>query len=255
MPPLTDRTQIQNYLETDRPWSLYALGDLAPGFRERAEWHAADGALILLYRAFETPVLFTLGPPDALRPLLNEIGGEREMYLSIRPEVLPLVKDGWSVRHETRMWRMALDPARFQPIHPPEVARLSLADLPALQQLFADGQPTGEAPDFFDSDMLAHGVFSGVWEGEQLVAVAGTHLVAPELSVAAVGNVYTRRDRRGRGLAAHTTSAVTAGLLRITPRLRTIGLNVNQENGAARRVYERLGYARYCAFYEGVAAK
>jgi ribosomal protein S18 acetylase RimI-like enzyme len=246
---------IRALLETDRPWSVYALGDLAPGFRERAEWRVAEGrsALLLLYRAFETPVLFTLGAPEDLRPLLAEIENERQLYLSIRPEVLPLVKERYRVRQETAMWRMTLDPVGFNPTPAPEAVRLGLSDLPALHGLYADGTTAGEAPDFFSADMLEQGVFYGIHENGGLIAAAGTHLVSTEVSVGAVGNVYTRRDRRGQGLAARVTSAVTAELIRAG--LRTIALNVNQQNAAAIRVYERLGYARYCAFYEGIASR
>ena len=34
-----------------------------------------------------------------------------------------------------------------------------------------------------------------------------------------------------------------------------VALNVNQGNHAARRVYERIGFARYCAFIEGRALR
>lgn len=251
LPRLTDLTAIRASLETDRPWAVYALGDLAPGFREHAVWHAAEEALLLLYRAFETPVLFTLGAPDRLTPLLDEIASEPEMYLSIRPEILPLIKARWNVKHETPMWRMVLDPTRFPSLLSEGVTRLGRVDLPALEALYADGQLTGEVPDFFNPPMLEQGAFYGVWEADRLAAAAGTHLVSTELSVGAVGNVYTRRDRRGRGLAARVTSAVTAELLRMG--LTTIALNVNQHNLPAQRVYERLGYLRYRAFYEGVA--
>lgn len=253
MPLLTDLAVVRARLETDRSWAVYALGDLAPGFREHSAWYAAPGALLLLYRAFETPVLFTLGPPENIGPLLDEIAHEREMYLSIRPEVLPLIEARWQVKHLAAMWRMVLDPARFLPQPSDGVVRLAPADLPALEALYADGQATGEVPDFFNPPMLAQGVFFGVREGEALVAAAGTHLVSTELSVGAVGNVYTRRDRRGRGLAARVTSAVTAELKQ--SGLTTIALNVNQHNAPAQRVYARLGYQRYGAFYEGVAFK
>jgi predicted GNAT family acetyltransferase len=133
------------------------------------------------------------------------------------------------------------------------VTRLARTDLPALAALYADGQTTGEVPDFFNPPMLEQGVFFGVYEGGSLIAAAGTHLISTELSVGAVGNVYTRRDRRGRGLAAQATSAVTAELVR--SGLATIALNVNQHNAPAQRVYERLGYVRYCPFFEGVAFK
>jgi ribosomal protein S18 acetylase RimI-like enzyme len=134
-----------------------------------------------------------------------------------------------------------------------DAVRLGATDLEALRRLYADGEATGEAPDFFFPSMLAQGVFFGHRESGELVAAAGTHLVAPEESVAAVGNVYTRRDRRGRGLATRATSAVVSELLR--QGLRTIALNVERRNATAIRIYERLGFFRYCAFCEGLARR
>jgi GNAT superfamily N-acetyltransferase len=248
---LSQPTEIRTLLETDRPWSVYALGDLSPGFFEHSEWYAAGPALALLYRAFAVPVLFTLGSPEAVRPVLNEIFPLPQAYLSIRPDILPLVRECHRVEHETPVWRMTLVHADFRPASGNSVARLGPDDLAAVQALFADGDVAGETPDFFSPEMLAHGIFYGVWEGEGLTAAAGTHLVSPQESVGAVGNVYTRRDRRGRGLAARTTSAVTAELLGLG--LRTVALNVYQKNSAAVGVYERLGFRKYCAFYEGLA--
>jgi predicted GNAT family acetyltransferase len=128
---------------------------------------------------------------------------------------------------------------------------LGLTDLAALKRLYADGEPAGEAPDFFHADMLPQGVFYGIREGGQLIAAAGTHLVSVVEGVGAIGNVYTRRDRRGRGLAAQTVSAVAMELVRLG--LRTIALNVSQSNVSAMRLYESLGFTRHCPFYEGVA--
>ena len=42
-----------------------------------------------------------------------------------------------------------------------------------------------------------------------LVAVAGTHLVSDTYGVAAIGNVFTHPDYRGRGYATLATGAVT----------------------------------------------
>ena len=89
--------------------------------------------------------------------------------------------------------------------------------------------------------------------GTELVAVAGTHVLAPEESVCAIGNVYVRGDRRGRGLGAAVTYAVAADAL--ADGLRTVVLNVSQGNLAALRVYERLGFRRYCPFVAGRAVR
>jgi ribosomal protein S18 acetylase RimI-like enzyme len=252
---IADRLEIRAILETDRSWAVYALGDLAPGFFDHSEWYRAPGqepALVLLYRAFQTPVFFALGRPEPIDAILTELA-EPEMYLSIRPEILPIVKARYQVHNETAMWRMSLDPANFYPAPGDGVARLGLRDLAALQQLYSDGKPTGEVPDFFSPSMIEPGVYYGIWEAGALVAAAGTHLVAPSESVGAVGNVYTRRDRRRRGLSWRVTGAVAAELLRMG--LRTVALNVSQLNTAALGVYERLGFARYCAFYEGLAVR
>ena len=256
MPRLSDPNEIRALLETDRCWSVYPLGDLSPGFFEQSEWYRAAGgatALVLILRAFSSPVLFALGDPAAVAPLLEGIPDEPEMFLDVRPEILHLIKARYTIHQETVMWRMILDPWAFSPTAGEAVTRLGPDDFPALRALYADGETSGEAPGFFSASMLDQGVFYGIREGEELVAAAGTHLVVPAESVAAIGNVYTRRDCRGQGLAARVTSAVAGELLHMN--LRTIALNVSQTNSAALRVYERLGFERYCGYYEGFAVR
>src|SRR5262245_42216025 len=177
MPPLTDPDAIRALLETDRPWSVYALGDLDPArLRHSAFFHAPGHvpALALLYRAFSTPVLFTLGPPDALRPLLDEIAQEPALSLHVPPDLLPRLETRFEVRDVRFMWRMLLDPARFRPPPAEGMARLGPADLEALRALYADGAATGESPEFFFPGMLDEGVYVGAWEDGALAAAAGT---------------------------------------------------------------------------------
>jgi GNAT superfamily N-acetyltransferase len=254
MPPVTDPHVIRALLETDRPWSVYALGDLCAAQFPHTTWfHAPGPALALLYHGFNPPVLITLGRPAALRAVLEEVAGQIEMYLHVRPEVVPLLEETYRVVGRKEMARMILDPALFRGGRSDEVTRLGGGDLEALRRLYADGEPAGEAPDFFAPSMLAEGVYFGVREGDELAAAAGTHLVAENEGVAAVGNVYTRRDRRGRGLASRLVAAVAAELL--DRGVRTIALNVARDNAQARRVYEKLGFVHYCDFVEGLAVK
>jgi len=254
MPLNADPDAVRKILQTDRRWAVYALADLAPEYSAAAEWHiAVEGrqALLLIYRGFETPVLFAHGSAADLAPLLPEVAGERKFYLSMRAEAVDLLRaDRYEVRDEKRMWRMVADPARFI-ARAHTAARLGPADHAALASLYRDGDAAGEAPPFFDAGMLRHGVYYGIREGGAIVAAAGTHVLAEQEGVAAIGNVYTRRDRRGRGFGAQVSGAVTGELLRL--EIPTVVLNVAESNAAAIRVYERLGFARYCDYREGRA--
>jgi len=182
VPRTQDLVHVRALLERDRPWAVYALGDLSPPFCHDSEWIVTEEpspGLALLYRGFGTPVLFLHGDTEALAALLVEIH-EPRMYLSIREAALPLVEARWRVSEAQLMARMLLDWSCFRPPPMPGVVRLEPEDLPRLERLYADGVPTGEAPDFFQPSLLEGGVYFGAPEdGGELAAAAGTHLVAP----------------------------------------------------------------------------
>ncbi len=253
MPRLTDPAAIRDILDTDRGWGVYLRGDLHPPLFAHSHWYgdtSSPPALLLVYRGFDTPVLAALGPAEKCARLLPEIPVNEPYYPHVPRTFLPALKARFDVSELLPMRRMLLDPAQFQLAKTDGVVRLGPEHVAAVQKLFADGASAGESPHFFLPSMLEDGVFCGSFEGTELVAAAGTHLVVAAEGVAAVGNIYTRRDRRGRGLAAQTTTAVVQALLDM--RIPTIGLNVHEENTAAIRVYERLGFAHYCDFYEGM---
>jgi ribosomal protein S18 acetylase RimI-like enzyme len=256
MPTLHDRAAIRAILATDRPWSLYALGDLAPGLFEHCSWfqtETAPPALALLFRGFDVPILFTLGSPGGIATLLSEFGAEPALYLHVRPEIVPVIETCYRIPEKKRMWRMLLDASKYHPASVEGAVRLGPADLASVKRLYSDGEATGESPAFFFESMLEQGVFFGLRDGSELVAIAGTHLVTPAEGVAAIGNVYTRRDHRRRGLGALVTSAAASELL--GQGIPVVALNVSQHNHAAIRIYERLGFATYCEFIEGVATR
>jgi ribosomal protein S18 acetylase RimI-like enzyme len=250
-----EKARIRALLESDRPWAAYALADLSPGFWEHCQWFVPEGsppALVMLYGRFDPPVIFALGAAERLAPAIQEIEPP-VLLLHVRPEALPAIETRYRVLESRPQWRMILEPERFRPVPAGDVLRLGPGDVEAIHALNADGDARGEAPDFFDVRTVEQGLFRGVREGAELVAVAGTHVVAPEESVCAIGNVYVRRDRRGRGLGAAVTSTVVADAL--ADGLRTVVLNVSQTNLAALGVYERLGFRRYCAFVAGRAVR
>ena len=253
MPRTTDLTLVRSLLDRDRPWAAYAIGDLSSALAAECEWRVpADGApaLLLLYRGFVPPIAFAMGAPDHLAPLFQEIDAA-EISLHIQPEAIAALQPAYQPVQTRPMWRMVVEPGSFTPAPIESATKLGDSDLESLTALYDDGHPHGEGPTFFHPAMLRQGTFYGIREGADLIAVAGTHLVSPELSVCTVGNVYTRRDRRRQGLGARVTSAVVTRAL--ADGIATIVLNVSQENAGARRVYEQLGFRCYCSFVEGEA--
>jgi ribosomal protein S18 acetylase RimI-like enzyme len=246
--------RVREVLETDREWAAYALADLAPEFSAQAEWHVSEtsSAVVLIYRGLTPPVLFALGTAAAIEPLLAQAARDDRLYLSVQADVLELVRiAGYAIEHPKVMYRMALDKSRFRPPVDGLAERLGPEDCERLLALYADGDAAGESPVFFDGSMLESGVYYGIREGGNLIAVAGTHIVAADEDAGCIGNVYTRRDRRGRG-HAHTVTAAVASTL-IARGIRTIALNVAANNPAAIGVYEALGFTRHCEYREAVA--
>jgi len=240
---LTDKDQIRNILQRDRRWCVYALGDLTPRMFEKCVWFAPDLTLVL--HDYGTSILFAHGT-GSIREALDHVSWP--VHLQVQQDGLDEVARHASVRNVKHMLRMAWNHGDTDIAG--GVQRLGANDVAALKRLYADGETTGESPDFFYDSMVAAGVFFGVYEGPDLIAAAGTHLFAPDEHAAAIGNVYTRRDRRGRGLSRSVTSAVLHRLR----HLETVGLNVREDNAAAIHVYESLGFVKHCDFKEALAS-
>lgn len=246
----SDPDRIRTVLSRDRAWALYLLGDLEPQRFVRGSWWCGDGAVTLLYRGFDPPVLCAFGDSERVQPLLDAMPPVARVYLHVQPEIAALVRRRYAVSAPRPMLRMALAGANYRRIDGGGAERLGGADVASLLALYRDGEATGESPGFFTAEMVDGGVYYGVRQRGELVAAAGTHLVSHSESVAAIGNVYTQRQHRGHGLGALTTSAVADELL--AAGIRTVALSVTERNRTAISVYERLGFRLHCRFVEGV---
>ena len=242
MPKQTDKNHIRSILQRDPRWCVYALGDLSPRMFAKCQWFTPD--LTLLLHDYGTSILFAHGI-GSIREALEHVTWP--VHLQVKQDALGEVQRYANVTGIKSMIRMAW--AGRSTRVSDRATRLSAADVPAIERLYADGESTGESPDFFYASMVTDGVFFGIYQADQLIAAAGTHLVSREENAAAIGNVYVRRDRRGRGLGR----AVTATVLHELAGIATIGLNVRADNDAAIRVYESLGFVRHCEFREALA--
>ena len=242
MPRISDKNTIRAILRRDPAWCVYALGDLSPEMFAKTEWFTPDLSLVL--KDYGTSILFAMGAGSVQEALEHVIW---PVHLQVQADALEAVARHAKVDQVKTMRRMTWTWDRRLPRETGAV-RLGDADISALERLYADGESSGESPDFFYPAMVARGVFFGVYEDDDLVAAAGTHLLSRHEGAAAIGNIYTRRDRRGRGLGR----IVTASVMRELADVETVGLNVRAGNAAAIQLYESLGFTQHCPFYEAV---
>ncbi len=253
---LGDKEEIRQYLNADRLYSAYALGDLEPSLFPLCRWWLAermspagpgDWALVLHYRGLTPNAVICVGEPVAAGALLAQVPLPDTIHLMCRPEHMQPAGAVLELQASHHMARMVLSPERFRPAPADDVLRLAPDRLADLQALYA-ADP--DAADAFAPYQLEQGIFFGAEVEERLVSAAGTHLVAPTERIGAIGNVFTLPSFRGQGYASACTSAACSQLL---ARGLTTVLNVGTANLSAIRVYERLGFESYCTYFETVA--
>ena len=242
----TDRELLRAFLERDRLYAAYALCDLEDREFGRTKWGIAqDGddvvALVLEYSGMTPQPVFLMGEADGLEAILREVIRPRVAYLAARPELLRTAEHFYRVEAGPPMVRMWVDRTTFRP-YPATVQRLLPSEIGDLNRLYQLGFAA-----WLPSSAIAEGVYYGVRVNGTLVAAAGTHVISDRARLAAVGNVLTHVDYRGRGFATAVTGAVTAELLRTCDH---VVLNVRSDNPPALNAYRRLGYAEYTRFEE-----
>ncbi|MCK4693823.1 MAG: GNAT family N-acetyltransferase [Anaerolineales bacterium] len=236
---------LYQLLESDRVWCAYALADLDPAEAEHSTWLVSEKAVILIYKGLDPPVLFVHGDPEDLRPLVNRVPCGVYQY-TLKRNCRLMLADRLQSRIERHMWRMVLNRRDFPRVSNVDLKSLVSDDLPAIRRLF---ESSPDMPDSFHERQLTIGPFFGIREGDELLSIAGVHVLSQWAKVAAVGNVFTRSDRRGQGLAMRASAAVVKDLLE--QNIQTIVLNVAIDNEPALRCYRRLGFQPYCDYYEG----
>ena len=241
-----DKKLLRDFLERDRLRAAYAVADLEEREFAKTRWGMAylggePIALVLEYGGLTPQPLFVMGDPDGVAAVLRDTIHPRVAYLAADESHLSAVSSVYKIDPGPPMVRMTVNRRQFRPVHGP-VMRLVPADIVDLNRLYGLGF-AGWLP----SDSIANGVYYGVRVAGRLVAAAGTHVISPEGRIAAVGNVMTHADFRGRGYAKATTSAVTQELLHTC---EDVVLNVRADNPPAIAAYRALGYRDYCHFEE-----
>jgi ribosomal protein S18 acetylase RimI-like enzyme len=186
----------------------------------------------------EIPTLLSFHDGDSsfAHLLLEQIMSHlpEKFYVHLSPGLLNVFPEENIFEHYGLHYKMVL-----KKVVPKEdeknIRRLSITDLPAINELFAVSYPHN----WSDSRMLETNKYYGYFNNEQLVGIAGIHVFSEEYRVAALGNITTHPAFRGRQIGYKLTSALCCDLQKCTD---LIGLNVKADNEYAIKCYEKIGF-------------
>jgi len=246
-----DRAVLRRFLERDRLRAAYALCDLDQREFPKTKWGIATRrgetvAVVLEYMGLTPQPMLVMGETDGIVEILRQVIRPRLVYLAADVAHLPAVELLYRIEPGPPMIRMVVDRQTFRP-HSGVALRLLPVEIGDLNRLYGYGFTA-----WLPGEAIANGVYYGIREGGRLVAAAGTHVISAEVGLAAVGNVMTHPDYRGRGYARLTTSAVTQELLRTCDE---VVLNVRSDNPPAIAAYRALGYREHATFEERLARR
>ena len=246
---MVDKEQIEAFLRRDVGLHVYEIGDLDPFFWPHTRWYGwrvGPGqelqALCLLYAATEPATLLALCAADATEPMVQLLQDldpvlPARLYAHLAPGLFAHLAPRWrGLPHGRHLKMMLTDVSVVDNAGAgwPTVA-INTDDLVSVQRFYADNYPGN----WFDARMLDTGQYRGVRRGDGWLALAGVHVYSPLYRVAALGNIAVDAAQRGQSLGRAVTAAVCSAL---RPSIEVIGLNVHQDNVAARRCYEGLGF-------------
>lgn len=254
----TDKERLLRHFRKDPSLFAYHIGDLDPFHFPDTQWAvlynetARVEDVVLTYFGGSTPVVLAFGLTDRFEALLAdslEIA-PRKFHCHFQPRSRTVIESACRLSQQRSTWRMTLtnpDATIKQSLHVEgyRVERLDPSHEKMLKSLYASSFPEC----FFVPRMLETGKYVGALDKNRIVAVAGVHFDSAEYKYAALGNIVTHTDYRGR----HLASLVTGHLCReLIAEGKQISLNVSSSNPPAIRCYENLGFVKTHEFEEAL---
>lgn len=244
----TDKKRLGAHFAKDAVLFAYHMGDLDDFLFPDCVWPAVFAAkggiddVLLTYLGGDTPTLQAFGLterfPDLLRAYLPI--APRKFFCHYQKQYGSIFREFAREKPLGSHLKMKLDENAFgkhkiDTSDDPHLLRLDPSHELALRDLYAAAYPDS----YFTPRMLQTGRFFGYLDGSSIVAVAGVHVVSDEQRIAALGNIATHPDYRGRGLASQVTRRLTAELV---SEGKMVCLNVKADNAPAIVCYARLGF-------------
>jgi RimJ/RimL family protein N-acetyltransferase len=245
-----DPASLLELFGRDREVHPYGIADVEQLWECSRWWRDDDAAVgVIQLPGSPVPVVYAVSAQDPAGTLdlldrLDATGALPRRFVITGPRGLADRLSRHAVRWSRWYDKLALRHPELLPPPSDEVVTLDGSHLVALQGLYGTDPDAG---DFFHPALLDTGFYLGVLRDGEVLASAGIHVIDRRNGVAAIGNVATNPDHRGRGLARLVTGTLCHHLLAVVEH---VGLNVSEGNLAAAALYRRLGFVPVLPYEE-----
>lgn len=249
---LHSKEDIETVLRTNLPVHIYEIGDLDDFFWPFTTWYAGqhdnfNKEILLIYNSGNTPTLLAFASDvNNMQATLQSACHllPTKMIGHLSSGCLKALEKYYTIdTHGTFVKMINSSPDMIKHVKNTEVIRLTMSDLPGLLSLYSEAYPSG----WFDQRMLETKQFFGIKKENRIVSVAGIHVYSKHYRVAAIGNVVTHPDFRNKGYCTLCISRICSSLFETVDH---IGLNVQKDNFAAIKCYERNGFRTIAEYQE-----
>lgn len=240
---LHNKPEILGFLMKSPELQVYSIGDLDDFFWPKTIWYALkEGneikSIVLLYVGMSTPTLLAIYDKDfeSTQQLLKGIKSflPTKFYAHLSPNLLDIFGKQNTIESYGPHYKMALK--KTPPVIIDEnIKRLNVNDIQSIFEFYTSSYPDN----WFDKRMLETQKYFGYFIDDRLVGIAGIHVYSKEYRVAALGNIATHPNYRGRQIGYKLTSHLCLDIMQDTSH---IGLNVKSDNIAAISCYRKVGF-------------
>ena len=256
---LYDKDELERFLRKNTALNIYQIGDLDDFYWNHTSWYGLKenkslNAAVLLYKAPPFTVLLALATQNDImhyRKLLKSILEKLpdELYAHLSPDLEQLFEQGYIIESRGKYQKMFLtDFSKLNNFDESGIRNLNESNLREITAFYEESYPENS----FDPRMIKTGMYFGMKEDDKLVCISGVHVYSEQYKTAALGNITTHPDYRGKGYGQKVTAHLCRVLL---TKVNSIGLNVGQDNIPAIKCYNNLGFTKTAPFLEYMIRK
>lgn len=256
---LSDKDELEQFLRKNTALNIYQIGDLDDFYWENTKWYGLKEngslkAVTLLYKAPPFHVLLALSPENEIEPLKELLHSLFEylpdkFYSHLSPGLESVFCSYYNLESHGNYQKMILaSSSKLNDTSLSGIVSLSSKDINEIFNLYKESYPENS----FDPRMIETGMYFGYRFKNKLICISGIHVYSERYRVAALGNITTHPEYRGKGYGQKVTAHLCKELFK---KVSTIGLNVGQDNIPAIKCYTNIGFTYAAPYLEYMIEK